>query len=82
MLLSYPKWSSDGAYLDSALKCDCLFLVMSRMLVQSKRLGTAYSLVTSFPPKFASASAEVLEEMLQAAVTAKDRKRVGMMMGC
>ena len=65
-----PSWIT----LLSSLRLPCF---THRVLVHAKRLGSAYTLAMSVPPKFAPASAPVLEAMLNEAVNAKDRRRVG-----
>ena len=47
------------------------------LLLGAKRLGTAYSLVMGLKPYEAKPSDEVLSKMLDSAVEAKDRLRVG-----
>lgn len=51
------------------------------LLLGSKRLGTAYSLVMGLPSYEAKPSTEMLSKMLDAAVEAKDRLRVGVRRG-
>ena len=69
---TYRRWPQDQSYIDHAVD----------LLLGSKRLGTAYSLVTGLQPFEAKPSNEVLSKMLDAAVEAKDRIRVGMGREC
>lgn len=64
---TYRRWPQDQSYIDHSVE----------LLLGSKRLGTAYSLVTGLQSFEAKPSADVLSKMLDAAVEAKDRLRVG-----
>ncbi|KAK8809967.1 hypothetical protein WA538_003519 [Blastocystis sp. DL] len=62
---TYSRWPQDQSYINHAVE----------LLLGSKRLGTAYSLVMGLPSYEAKPSTEMLSKMLDAAVEAKDRLR-------
>ena len=63
---TYQKWPKDQAFLNHAVE----------LLLGSKKLGTAYSLITTLPSTQTQVSTDVLEKVLSSAIEAKDRKRV------
>lgn len=68
---TYRMWPKEQSYLDKAVE----------LLLGSKKLGTAYSMISTLPAFQTQVSAQVLEKMLDEAVVAKDRKRVAMSEG-
>lgn len=57
------------------------FVLEFSLLLSSHHLGTAYTLMKSFDASFAPVSSSMMERMLDSAVSAKDRFRVGERVG-